>query len=148
MKIVFVIKFAIHESKKRSYKSLISNLKYFKTSFIPFSDNDKNKLLLTQRVTEMLCIKENTFQEVANNSKYKIFKHNNNFTIIVYDQLFIDEIKKVIKKIIGDIKIYIFSLGNDTFEEEFDNYENVSVEPVPQPIISTYKRIFNQQDDT
>ena len=66
----------------------------------------------------------------------------------MYDQLFIDEIKKVIKKIIGDIKIYIFSLGNDTFEEEFDNYENVSVEPVPQPIISTYKRIFNQQDDT
>lgn len=137
-----------YKSKKRNYKSLISNLKYFKTSFIPFSDNDKNKLLLTQRVTEMLCIKENTFEEVTNNNKYKIFKHNKNFTIIVYDQLMIDEVKKVIKKTIGNIKIYIFSLGNDTFDEEFDNYENVSVEPVPQPIISTYKRLFNHQDDT
>ena len=92
--------------------------------------------------------KENTFEKVTNNNKYKIFKNNKNFTIIVYDQLIIDEIKKVIKKIIGNIKIYIFSLGNDTFDEEFDNYENVSVEPVPQPIISTYKRIFNHQDDT
>ena len=53
--------------------------------------------------------------------------------------MIIDEIKKSYKKIIGNIKIYIFSLGNDTFDEEFDNYENVSVEPVPQPIISTYK---------
>ena len=48
----------------------------------------------------------------------------------------------MILKFDGIIKIYIFSLGNDLFEDEFAEFENVEVEPIPEPIFRIYKRLF------
>ena len=90
----------------------------------------------------MICIKENTFDNISNSEKIKIFKNQSNFTIIIYDQLIINEVKKMILKFDGIIKIYIFSLGNDLFEDEFAEFENVEVEPIPEPIFRIYKRLF------
>ena len=92
----------------------------------------------------MICIKENTFKlEVANKDKYKIFSDKEKFTFILFDQLFIDEIKKIIPKYKGHKKIYIFSLGNDNFQEEFEDFENVETESFPDPMISVYNRLLN-----
>ena len=46
----------------------------------------------------MICIKENTFDNISNSEKIKIFKNQSNFTIIIYDQLIINEVKKMILK--------------------------------------------------
>ena len=40
-------------------------------------------------------------------------------------------------------KIYIFSLGNDNFQEEFEDFENVETESFPAPMISVYNRLLN-----
>jgi len=79
----------------------------------------RNKEKLTEQATEMLCIKERTFEPVLNRKSFKIFKNSNHYTGIIFDQLVIPEFKKTIKNIKGKFSVYIFSLGGDTFDEEF-----------------------------
>ena len=57
-------------------------------------------------------------------------------------EIVLDEIKKIIPKYKGNIKLYIFSLASDLFEEEFDQFDNVNVESLPEPILSIYRRLF------
>ena len=120
------------------------NLKYFMTSFVERGENDKNKILLSKNSLNLICLKENTFKQVlSNKDKYQIFSNKEKFTFIVYDQLFLEDIKKLIPKFKGYKKIYIFSLGNDNFDEEFEEFENVETETFPDPIISVYNRLLD-----
>ena len=136
----------INGYKKRNGKNVAGtggNLKYFKTGFVPASPNDKNKTKLTQKATEMLCIKDNSFEQVKQTDEYKIFKNKNHFTGIIFDHLAIEEFKKSIKTLKGRVNVYIFSLGDDTFDEEFKDIKNrVKVVPIPEAILRVYKRIF------
>ena len=133
-----------YKSKKKEISGAEMNLKYFTTSFVERGETDKKKFSLAQNSTDLICIKENSFKlEAANKDKYKIFSAGEKFTFILFDQSFIDEIKKLIPKYKGYIKIYIFSLGNDSFQEEFEDFKNVETESFPDPIISVYNRLFN-----
>jgi len=119
------------------------NLKYFQTSFVPAEPTDKNKIKLTEKTTEMLCIREDTFQPVLNNKKFKIFGNSKRLTGIIFDQLAIPEFKKAISKTDLPISVYIFSLGDDTFDGEFkDMKEKVTLSPIPEAILRVYRRIF------
>ena len=120
-----------------------ANLKYFKTDFVDAEPTDKNKKKLTEQATEMLCIKEETFEEVLDKKTFKIFKNTDHYTGIIFDQLSIPEFKKEIKDIKAKFSIYIFSLGDDTFDEEFtDIKQKVKLSPIPEAILRVYRRIF------
>lgn len=119
------------------------NLKYYKTSFVPADPTDKNKIELTRKATEMLCIKEDTFDEVISNNKYKIFRSNKKHTAIICGHQHIEEFKHEIAKINGRINVYIFSLSDDAFETEFSEFlPRVKVSPIPEAILRVYRRIF------
>ena len=96
-----------------------ANLKYFKTDFVDAEPSDKNKIKLTHQATEMLCVKEGTFEKVIDNERFKIFKNSSHYTGIIWDQSAITEFKEVIKNIKAKFSVYIFSLGDETFDEEF-----------------------------
>jgi adenine-specific DNA-methyltransferase len=120
-----------------------ANLKYFKTDFVDAEPTDKNKKKLTDQATEMICIKEGTFELVLNQKDYKIFKNNNHYAGIILDQLVIPEFKKTIKDINGKFSIYIFSLSDETFDEEFsDVKQKIKLSPIPEAILKVYRRIF------
>ena len=120
-----------------------SNIKYFKTDFVDGKPTDKNKIKLTQEAIEMLCIKEETFEKVLDKKDFKIFKNANRYTGIVFDQLAISEFKKAIKAIKGEFSIYVFSLSDETFDEEFaDVKQKVKLSPIPEAILRVYRRIF------
>lgn len=124
-------------------KPLGGNLKYFKTAFVSAHLTDTSKTKLTKKATEMLCIKEDTFEKVKSTAKYKIFRNKKKFTGIIYDYLVIDDFKKEIAKMDGKFSVYIFSLGDDTFDEEFENVKNkVKLSPIPEAILRVYRRIF------
>ncbi len=124
-------------------EGLGGNLKYFKNDFVPADPTDKNKTALTIKATEMLCIKEDTFEVVKSNNQYKIFKNKNRYTGIIFDHLAIDGFKKTIEKIDGQFSIYVFSLGDDTFDEEFEDMKKkVKLSPIPEAILRVYRRIF------
>ena len=132
----------------KDYKDITgipSNLKYFRTAFVEAEPNDKNKETLTSEATEMLCVRENTFEEVKETMAIKIFKNEKQYTAILFDEGSISSLKKDIAKIGGKWSVYIFSLGDDTFEEEFEDVkEKVTVAPIPEVILRVYRRIFKK----
>ena len=120
-----------------------SNLKYFKTDFVDAEPTDKNKKKLTEQATEMLCIREGTFGQVLDRRNFKIFKNNKHYTGIIFDQLAIPEFKKAIKDLKGKFSVYVFSLGDDTFDDEFEDVrQKVKLSPIPEAILKVYRRIF------
>lgn len=125
-------------------EGLGGNLKYFKTDFVDYDKpTDKNKIKLTKQATEMLCVKEETFEKVIDNERFKIFKNSEHYTGIIWDQTAIPVFKKVIKDMKGKFSVYVFSLGDETFDEEFaDVKQKVKLSPIPEAILRVYRRIF------
>jgi len=121
-----------------------SNLKYFKTDFVDYKEStDRNKIKLTKEAVEMLCVKEGTFESVLNNKDFKIFKNHDHYSGIIFDQLAIEDFKKAIKDIKNKISVYIFSLGDDSFEDEFEDIkQKVKLSPIPEAILKVYRRIY------
>lgn len=130
-------------TKSEKVEGLGGNLKYFKTDFVDAEPTDKNKKKLTVQATEMLCVREGTFETVLEQKKFKIYKNNSHYTGIIFDQLAIPDFKKAIKDIKGKFSVYVFSLGDDTFDEEFeDAKQKVKLSPIPEAILRVYRRIF------
>lgn len=130
--------------KGNKVKGLGGNLRYYKTEFVDAKQTDKNKKLLTEKSTDMLCIKEDTYDEIKTKNKhFKIFKRGNKYTGIIYDYMEIEAFKEFIKKIDGKFSVYIFSLGDDTFDEEFEDIgKKVKLSPIPEAIMRVYRRVF------
>lgn len=129
--------------KGEKVAGLGSNLKYFKTYFVGAEPTDKNKIKLTEQATEMLCIKEGTFGKVLDQKNFKIFKNIDHYTGIIFDQAAIPVFKKAIKDIKGKFSVYVFSLGDETFDDEFkDVKQKVKLSPIPEAILRVYRRIF------
>jgi adenine-specific DNA-methyltransferase len=125
------------------YEGLVSNLKYFRTAFVSSEPTDKNKELLTKESVEMLCLRENTFEFVAETETFKIFKNNEHYTGIIFDQLSIFKFKKTVSKFDKPISVYIFSLGDDDFAEEFEDMKKkIKICSIPEAILRVYRRIF------
>lgn len=131
-------------TKKENVVGLGGNLKYFKTDFVDYKEStDRNKIKLTKEAVEMLCIKEGTFESVLNSEDFKIFKNHDHYTGIIFDQLAIEDFKKAVKGIKGKISVYIFSLGDDSFEDEFEDIkQKVKLSPIPEAILKVYRRIY------
>lgn len=125
-------------------KKLAGNLKYFKTDFVNHDGpTDGNKIKLTKRATEMLCVKEETFEKVVDNERFKIFRNSDHYTGIIWDQTAIPEFKNTIRNIKEKFSIYVFSLSDETFDEEFADIKNkVKLSPIPEAILRVYRRIF------
>jgi len=124
-------------------EGLGGNLKYFCTSFVPAYSTDKNKIELTKRATDMLCIREDTFEKVTSSDQFIIFRNKKKYTGIIFDHHAIDDFKKAIADVDGRFSVYVFSLGDDTFEEEFEDVQQkVKLSPIPEAILRVYRRIF------
>jgi adenine-specific DNA-methyltransferase len=76
------------------------NLKYYRTAFVPSLPTDSNKETLTKQSIEMLCLKENTFEQVLNTESIKIFKNRLKYTVILLDEIKIDELKNEISTVL------------------------------------------------
>jgi len=154
--------------KGERVEGLGGNLKYFKTNFVNAEPTDRNKIKLTQQATEMLCVKEGTFEKVlparrslgagGDQKNFKIFKNSNHYTGIIFDQLAIPKFKEAIRDIKGRFSVYVFSLGDEDFSEEFADINKkrseaksrtelgsgawIKLSPIPEAILRVYRRIF------
>lgn len=130
--------------KGEKVEGLGGNLKYFKTDFVDYDEpTDRNKIKLTKQATEMLCVKEGTFEKVIDNEGFKVFKNLSHYTGIIWDQTAIAAFKKAIEDIKGKFSVYVFSLGDEPFDEEFkDVKQKVQLSPIPEAILRVYRRIF------
>lgn len=133
----------VHNGLNRQ-KKLGGNLKYFKTSFV-FKHNvtDDVKRELVARSTEMICVKEGTFDEVKNSKANKIFRNNKQITGILFDLDALTKFKKEVANSGLPVHIYVFSLTSDTYDEDF---EDLGIEhelcPIPESILEVYRKLF------
>jgi adenine-specific DNA-methyltransferase len=139
-----VIKGYIGVVDKKQYGGLGGNLKYFRTDFVDAEPTDRNKRKMVDKSTEMLCLKEDCFEEVKVGKEYKIFKNpKDKYLGIIYDDEGIEPFKKEVKKLKTQFSVYVFSLDESAREEEFEDVaESVELKPIPAVILNVYKRIF------
>ena len=134
------------DKKNRKIQPLFSNLKYFKTTFVPAESTDKNKTILTQKASAMLCLKEGTFERVKVTARFQIFRNKEHHTGIILDQRAIGAFKKAIAKKDGKFNVYVFSLSDDIFEDEFEDVKDkVSLSPIPYEILHAYRQIHKRR---
>jgi adenine-specific DNA-methyltransferase len=132
----------INKSNERK-DGLGGNLKYYRTSFVPAEPSDENKELLTRQSIEMLCLRESTFDFVTETDVWKIFKNNQRYTAILFDQLSILDLKEELERLDKPVSVYVFSLEDDNFANEFaDMRDKVKVCSIPEAILRVYRRIY------
>jgi len=123
-----------------------STLKYFKTDFVENSvTRDQLYYDLTEKCIPMLCVKENTFEEIEITKEYAIYsnKEKTNYTCVYFD-IFgteYDKFKDKIKNINEHKALYIFTLGEYINAEELKELKNYSIEPIPYRILDLYKKV-------
>jgi len=120
------------------------NLKYYKTDFVDAEPTDLNKKKLVDKSTEMLCLKEDCFDEIKKNNNFSIFTNSQNKNLgIIYDDSGIEPFKKEAKKLNKKFTVYVFSLDESAREEEFEDIKKlVNLKPIPAVILNVYKQIF------
>jgi adenine-specific DNA-methyltransferase len=125
---------------------LPENLKYFKTTFIKKNINpDLLKTKVTQECTEMLCLREGIFDEIKKNGHYRIFQHNNRIMGVYYslERKDLKHLKKEMDKLQGEKILYCFTLDPlGLHEDDFKDWEGVTLEPIPQKILDVYESIY------
>lgn len=145
-------------SKGTEVKGLHNNtLRYYRTAFVNRNRTPKNMRQLMSLATDMLCIKEDlyeehkTFGDLPTHPKVmRYFAKGDNAVLVIYYEAAIAEIVEQIEKIDfkTKLKVYVFSPSEDPWEEDFE-FVNDKVElcALPAAIYNTYKRILPKKKD-
>lgn len=134
-----------------------NNLRYYKSEFIPRHPSLKNKKQLTQLATELLCIKEDIYEEqkilgeyVLNATYVKCFKQKNIYLLLLFDEGVIEQMVEVLHCLITadkerkiHFKIYVFSNGQYPYTEEFEEVlPYVTLCALPDAIYKAYQNVL------
>ncbi len=123
-----------------------TNVRYFKTAFVSkskVSDDTRNSLV--RKSIEMICIKENTFNNVTDKDGYKIYRNHETVTGILFDLDEIEILKKEINKLNSLSHIYVFSLTDDTYASDFEDLAvKYELCPIPESILEVYRKLFKE----
>ncbi|MCA9332823.1 site-specific DNA-methyltransferase [Candidatus Saccharibacteria bacterium] len=132
------------------YKGIPANVRYFRTSLIAKQQtDDQTRIELVARSTDMICLREDTFEKVFDSKAYRIFKNDNHYSAIVFEPMAIQFLKETLDKLDDEkpAHIYVFSLSNDTYESDFADLERIhELRPIPESILEVYRRIHENQN--
>lgn len=130
-----------------------NTLRYYKTSFIPRDRTQKNMRNLVAAATDLLCIKEDLYEEQKTFGRFTLkphlaryFNDEKKHMLIIYREELIDEIAEEIKHI--DIagkrlKVYVFSPGRYAFNDNFCEVEDkVELIALPAAIYDAYQKVL------
>ena len=133
-----------------------NNLRYYKTEFIPSLRTETNKRLLTQSSTDLLCIKEDCYTELTEDTGFnikqcRIFTNDaGKYLIIVYhsrQQIQVcEQLAEYIKTLNGlseKVRLYGFSPEKETLTEDFiEVADKIEAVPLPEAIYNAYRATF------
>lgn len=128
-----------------------ANVRYFKTSLVSKQQtDDQTRIELVARSTDMICLREDTFEKVIDTKLFKVFGNADHYAAIVFEPEAIVLLKDALAKLDDDkpIHIYVFSLSNDTYESDFADLERLhELRPIPESILEVYRRIHKVQSE-
>ena len=123
-----------------------SNLKYYKTSFVKRTiSKDTLKIRINKECTEMLCLREGIFDEKKKTADYRIFDQNGRIMAVYYSlqRAQLKVLKKDLDKMKGNKILYCFTLDPLGLDKtDFQDWQGVSLEPIPQKILDVYESIY------
>lgn len=134
-----------------------NNLRYFQSEFVDRKPTLANKRKLTGLATELLCIKEDTYQEVTsllgNTAWHRLFTDGKGkYVYIVYDDLYIDDAVVLLEEFVSKhqpkakVKVYVFSNGQYAYSEEFESLaEKVELAALPDAIYKALAQVLPKE---
>lgn len=135
-----------------------NNLRYYQTAFVDREPSLGNKRQLTQLATELLCIKEDCYQEVTSQlnkaSWKKCFTNGQGqYVYVIYDDMYIDDAVAALTAFVekenpeNRIKVYVFANGQYAYHEEFEELaDNITLAALPDAIYKAYQNILPKEN--
>lgn len=120
-----------------------ANLRYFKTAFIRKNNvSDDTRRELVSRSTDMICVRENTFDKKHDSKQYKIYSNGKVSTGILFDLDAIKDFKARLASLKSPAHIYVFSLTDDVFADDFADLKvKHKLCPIPESILEVYRKL-------
>ena len=134
-----------------------NNLRYYRTDFISRDRTQRNMRALTAAATDLLCIKENLYDEQTTFGRFvlkpnlaRYFNDGTSHMLIIYHEELVDEVVEEIKRMKTEgqwpstpLKIYIFSPGRYAFDDNFfEVQDSVQLVALPAAIYDAYQRVL------
>lgn len=129
-----------------------NNLRYYKTDFVPREPNNRNKRALVATATDLLCVKNNVYQEQSVFGGHKLkptaaryFDDGRTQMLIIYNELAVDAFVRVIAGMEagGRIKVYVFSNNRYAYADNFESVaDKVEVCALPAAIYDAYQKVL------
>ena len=135
-----------------------NSLRYYKTEMLPRTRSPRNMRALMAAATDLLCIKEDLYNECTNFGQLKThpralryFEKDNRRMLVLYNEELTDRIVEEIKTMdFGGkkLKIYIFSPERYAFDDNFiEVQDKVQLVALPAAIYDAYQRVLPKQPD-
>lgn len=131
---------------------LNNSLRYYKTNFVGRERSSQNMRQLVYAATDLLCIKEDLYNEVKQFGSLKLkssvaryFEGKDKRMLVIYNELAVQTIADEIAKmdIAGKVKIYVFAPGNYAYDDEFFEVQNkVELCALPAAIYNAYQKVL------
>ena len=143
--------------KGQAVEGLKNNrLRYYRTDFLPRERTQRNMRALVSAATDMLCIKEDLYEEQTVFGRWKMnpqaaryFSDGQRHMLVVYDEQTAPQLAEMIATIdFGreKLKIYIFSPERYAFDDEFyDVQDKVQLVALPAAIYDAYRQVLPPQ---
>ena len=134
-----------------------NTLRYYKTDYIPRERTQRNMRALVAAATDLLCIKEDLYEELTNFGRLKLrpqlaryFDNGRKHMLIVYREELIDELVEEIRSLPpapaqerGKLKVYVISPGRYPFTDNFREVEDkVELVALPAAIYDAYQKVL------
>lgn len=135
-----------------------NSLRYYKTELLPREKSPRNMRALMAAATELLCIKEDLYEESKRFGRYRTnpktiryFEKGNKRMLIIFCEELADQIAEEIKTLDfgGDkLKVYIFSPDRYAFDDNFyEVQDKVTLVALPAAIYDAYRRVLPKRID-
>lgn len=143
--------------KGQAVEGLKNNrLRYYRTDFLPRERTQRNMRALVAAATDMLCIKEDLYEEQTVFGRWKMnpqvaryFSDGQRHMLVVYDEQTASQLAEMIATIdFGQekLKIYIFSPERYAFDDEFyEVQDKVQLVALPAAIYDAYRQVLPPQ---
>ena len=122
-----------------------ANLRYYKIKHEQKRPSiDSNRQIMSDRVEEILKIKENAFEQIEANEDFVIYKNSERYLGLVFEQFSLEEAIEKLKTINTeklDAKVYTFSYSRDALGDDFDVDFDIEFKAMPEGLLKTYARI-------
>ena len=129
-----------------------NNLRYYKTDFISRKRTIKNMRALVLAATDLLCIKNNVYEEQKSFGESKLksdaaryFVHGKTKMLIIFNELGVDAFAEKLRnmEVDGKILIYVFSNNRYAYDDNFEDVlDKVQLCALPAAIYDAYKAVM------